>query len=176
MPKAHRDSKGYYEILGVRPTASDDEIRLAYALLKGSEDSRTEHGVENDAITRAYEFLKNPGRRQAYDRAETESKFSFSVGFKLNDPRLLAVCLALLLAILGLVWVPLYASRFRSFSAGDRLIDERGSEFGVVVQSDERHLFHGGVAAPAYLVETSPGGELRWYPAADLQGTCRRAK
>ena len=38
------------------------------------------------------------------------------------------------------------------------------------------YSFPGGVAAPAYLVEMSGSGEMRWYPAADLQGTCRREK
>jgi hypothetical protein len=176
MPKPHRDTKGYYRVLGVNPNASDDEIRLAHALLKGSEDSIAERGLENDEITRAYEYLKNPGRRQAYDMAETGRRLSPRIALNLDNPRILVACLVLLLAIVGLVWVPLYGSRFRSFAAGDRLVDTRGAQFGVVVQSDEHHLFAGGVVAPAYLVEMPGSGQLRWFPAADIQGTCRRLK
>jgi len=81
----------------------------------------------------------------------------------------------LLLGILVFVWLPLYGSRFRTFSAGDRLVDRDGAPFGVVVQMSDQHEFDPGVKAPAYLIELSTDKQLRWYPAVDIQSTCRRA-
>ena len=82
---------------------------------------------------------------------------------------------AALMAIFVLVWYPLYGARFRSFTAGDRLVDLRGSEFGVVVQVEEMHSFPGGASGPGYLIERSDTRALQWYPALDLQGSCRKA-
>ena len=181
MARPHRDTKGYYRTLGVPPTATDTEIRLAYALLRGSD-----HAAGNtddvpvgmtDESTRAYNFLKNPARRQAYDRAETSGFVSpVNVNVKLGDVRVLVVVLVLLAGILGFVWVPLYGSRFRTFSAGDRLVNTAGVEFGKVIQSEEHHAFAGGATAPAFLIEMPGTQELRWFPADDIKSACRKAK
>jgi len=182
MAKPHRDTKGYYRALGVPTTATDSEIRFAYVLLKGNEPPPTDEDEEllevPDEATRAYNFLKNPARRLSYDRAETTgfvSPVNVSTNFKLDDMRILIACLVLLVGILGFVWVPLYGSRFRTFAAGDMLVSTTGSEFGRVVQSDERHTFPSGVMAPGYLIEM-PTKELRWFPATDIKGSCRKAK
>src|SRR4030095_9783268 len=114
MAKSHQDTKGYYRSLGVPTTATDTEIRLAFVLLKGkgADNANPDTGsgvVENDEAQRAYNFLKNPARRQAYDRAETTGfSTSINVKFKLNDPRLLVATILLLAGVLGFVWVPLY--------------------------------------------------------------------
>ena len=182
MARPHRDTKGYYRTLGVPPTATDAEIRLAFVLLKGAEAGSAEPGSENlesnnDEALRAYNFLKNPARRQAYDQTETSGFVSpVSVKFKLNDVRLLVAIFVLLAGILGFVWVPLYGNRFRSFSAGDRLVNTAGTEFGRVVQSEEQHSFPGGVTAPAFLIELPGTKELRWFPAMDIKAACRKAK
>lgn len=176
MPRPHRDTKGYYRSLGLQPTASDAEIRLAFVLLKGSEAVPSANEVDNDEATRAYYFLKNPVRRQNYDRAETSGFAPVNVKFKLDDVRVLVASAVLLAGILGFVWVPLYGSRFRTFSAGDRLVNATGTEFGLVVQSEERHTFPGGTMAPAFLIELPDSKELRWFPASDIKAACRRAK
>ena len=180
MAKPHRDTKGYYRALGVPPTATDSEIRLSYVLLKKSSGAGpTEDESDNpeiDETTRAYNFLKNPERRRNYDRAETTGHAPVNMKVKLDDVRVLIASVVLLAGILGFVWVPLYGSRFRTFAAGDRLVNTAGSAFGLVVRSEEAHLFPGGVMAPGFLIELPGTKELRWYPADDIKAACRKAK
>ncbi len=175
----HRDSRGYYRSLGVATDAGDDEIRLSYALLKQNFDEAT-----NDprwlAAQNAYDILRVPARRREYDAQEArgrigKSKRGRGASINLHNPKLLAVCCGLLLAVFVLVWVPLYGARFRSFTVGNKLVDLKGQPFGVVVQAEEMHSFPGGHAGPAYLIELNDSRLLQWYPALDLQGTCRRA-
>jgi curved DNA-binding protein len=64
--------KDYYETLGVKPGASDAEIKSAYRRLarKYHPDVSKESGAEEKfkAVNEAYEALKDPARRQAYDQ------------------------------------------------------------------------------------------------------------
>jgi hypothetical protein len=73
------------------------------------------------------------------------------------------------------VWYPLYGNRLRSFQAGDRLVDLSGTHFGVVVESSDRHEFPGGLTAEGYLIAVAGTGEHRWFPAADIRASCRKA-
>jgi len=178
MPTTHRDSQGFYRVLMLNVEASEEQVQLAYEML--SEMAPEQAGATRSEIERAYSVLKNPASRATYDRLETmpvrpPRKWSLKM-IKLNDPRLLAACVVLLVAILGLVWVPLYGSRFRSFSAGDQLVDLNGHAFGTIVQSDERHTFPGGQSSEAFLVEISSTKELRWFPAMDLKAACRKRR
>lgn len=64
--------KDYYEVLGVKPDAKDAEIKSAYRRLarKYHPDVSKESGAEEKfkAVNEAYEALKDPSRRQAYDQ------------------------------------------------------------------------------------------------------------
>lgn len=64
--------KDYYETLGVKPGATDAEIKSAYRRLarKYHPDVSKESGAEEKfkAVNEAYEALKDPSRRQAYDQ------------------------------------------------------------------------------------------------------------
>jgi len=64
--------KDYYDILGVKPEASDAEVKAAYRRLarKYHPDVSKESGAEEKfkAANEAYEALKDPGRRKAYDQ------------------------------------------------------------------------------------------------------------
>jgi curved DNA-binding protein len=64
--------KDYYEILGVKPDAKDADIKSAYRRLarKYHPDVSKESGAEEKfkAVNEAYEALKDPSRRQAYDQ------------------------------------------------------------------------------------------------------------
>ena len=175
VSRPHKDSKGYYRALGVAPQASDEEVHLAYALLKGSDEYSAGNGGLPDEIDRAWAVLKSPPQRQIYDRTETASRKLIRVKLNLDDPRLLTACAALLVGLLVFVWVPLYGSRFRSFTPGDLLTDLKGSPFGTVVRSEARHHFANGIFAEAYLIQSARSDELRWYPVGDIQGVCRKA-
>jgi curved DNA-binding protein len=64
--------KDYYDILGVKPGATDAEIKSAYRKLarKYHPDVSKEGGAEDKfkSVNEAYEALKEPSRRRAYDQ------------------------------------------------------------------------------------------------------------
>lgn len=64
--------KDYYDILGVKPEATETEIKSAYRRLarKYHPDVSKESGAEEKfkSVNEAYEALKEPARRQAYDQ------------------------------------------------------------------------------------------------------------
>lgn len=174
----HRDSQGFYRTLGVPIDATRDEIQRAYERLEEMPPGL--RSCTMGQLSRAYSVLMDEACRRSYDQIEmaprpttTGRRKKKPKGF-LSDPRVLVACIVLLVCIFGFVWYPLYGSRLRSFSPGDRLVDLQGAAFGVVVEVDETHSFPGGASSPAYLVELSSSGELRWFPAADIKSSCRK--
>ncbi len=169
----HRDTQGYYRVLRVKTHASPQEIQLAYEML--TEWSDIQRGATLPEIQRAYGILANPDARAAYDRVCNSPDVIPKGRRPLNDWRILAGCIVLFVAIIGFVWVPLYGNRFKTFAAGDRLIDLANAPFGVVVQTAEAHEFPGGIRVEGILVDLADG-DLQWFPAADIRATCRKAK
>jgi len=170
---SHRDTQGFYRLLRVKTHASRQEIQLAYEML--TEVSDAQRGATLQDIQRAYGILANPNSRAVYDKLCTMPEVKPKKR-PLDDWRILAACIVLFIAIIGFVWVPLYGNRFKSFAAGDRLVDaESKAPFGVVVETAGAHEFPGGIRLEGILVDLHEGG-LQWFPAADIRATCSKAK
>jgi len=170
----HRDTQGYYRVLRVKTHATPQEIQLAYEML--TEWSEAQRGATLAEIQRAYGILANPYSRIGYDRVCTSPDIIPKGSRRpLDDWRILIGCAVLFFAIIGFVWVPLYGNRFKSFAAGDRLIDEHSQPFGVVVETAQQHEFPGGIRVEGILVDLHDG-DLQWFPAADIRAACRKAK
>ncbi|MBD8525263.1 DnaJ C-terminal domain-containing protein [Pseudomarimonas arenosa] len=79
--------KDYYDALGVKPNAGADEIKAAYRRLarRYHPDVSKEAGAEErfKAINEAYEALRDPAKRQAYDQMRSRG---FRAGEEFRPP------------------------------------------------------------------------------------------
>ena len=157
------DPEGHYKILKVSPEAGADEVRLAYAMAK-----QNASGPYLQKLEAAYEALKDPKRREAYDGEGVPEGTPI-----LKNPITLVVAIAILIGAIAFLWVPDIRMRSRKFEAGQTLVKMGTSRpFGKVIQVDRSHQFNAGPAMTGYLVELAENGRRVWLPAIDLQATC----
>ena len=155
------DLEGHYRILKISPDASPDEIRLSYAMAK-----QNASGSLLKRIEEAFDILRDPDRRSAYDREGLEGSDV------LRKPATLAAILALLLITLAAVYGPEILRGMKTFKEGQKVSETRtGREFGTVLRFDPAHRFPQGSTLPAYLVRMAETGEDRWFPAYDMQAS-----
>jgi len=86
------DPKGYYKILNVSPSASDDEIKIAYRNLAKRLHPDLNPGVDTTAIfqkvNEAYSVLSDPIQRAKYSkRSDTKQNYYYSTSYQKEHTR-----------------------------------------------------------------------------------------
>ena len=79
----------YYSILGVSPQATPEQIRAAFAALRGQvpQEKRTKTNKAYARLVTAFEVLSNPERRATYDSLLVETKSQEMVNLRVQSSR-----------------------------------------------------------------------------------------
>jgi hypothetical protein len=172
----HSDPRGYYAALGLSPGANEIEIGMAFRARKRAYLERR-ISLDIKKVQAAYEILRNPAKRKAYDEGQVEGGAPLSVRLpamsKLATGRRLWIAAASIL-LLGAVLVlakhgATVRGTFVRFEAGDALVDiHTGTALGQVTRVEAGHVFPNGGKTRAYQVDLETG-ESKWFPAKDLE-------
>jgi len=164
------DPDGHYAVLKVSHDATDDEIRLAYEMVRLA---RKEKGRRVPGeIQAAYDVLGDRERRKTYGKKPARDDRRFKVN--LNSVPLLLTLLVLFVGIIVFALAPVIMAHFVTFEDGDSLYWKQSLKpLGVVREFESDHRFEGGAQASAYRIEHT-SGTTAWYAAVDLQRHCAR--
>jgi hypothetical protein len=174
---SQRDPRGYYAALGLSPGANEIEIGMAFRARKRAYLERR-ISLDIKKVQAAYEILRNPAKRKAYDEGQVEAGASPlrarlpSMSELATGRRLWIAAASVLLLGAVLVWAQHGATvrgTFVRFETGDALVDiHTGAALGEVTRVEGDHVFPNGGKTRAYQVDLETGGS-KWFPAKDLE-------
>jgi curved DNA-binding protein CbpA len=166
------DPDGFYAALKVSHDAEDDEIRLAYEMVKLAR-ARQGRRVPKE-IQAAFDVLGDKEKREAYGKKRARAERKRNVNVNLNSVPLLLSLLIIFVGIILFTMAPVIMAQFVSFEEGDSLYWKQTLKpLGVVRGYESEHLFDDGVRGPAYYIEHT-AGSTAWYAAGDLRRHCGR--
>lgn len=114
----NNSSKNHYEVLGVSPDASDEEIKQAFhTFAKNNHPDRNPQNSDSEQLFKravlAYETLKDPLRRQAFDEAIAFDKRKQHTGQR--QGRRLMMMFGLLLVAPSVIFLSFFISGDKNF-------------------------------------------------------------
>jgi len=161
---------GHYATLNISHRASQDEIRLAYVMLKQAHAAKGKTPPPD--VREAYETLRNPRERQRYD-AGPPSALSFlkrpDGTSRLDSVPLLIGLVAVLAVALYFTVVPIVKVHYMQYEVGDQLLwTSNSTPFGTIIKFEEAHSFEDGSVMAAYQIRPADGEAPDWHSTNDI--------
>ena len=178
MGSRSRTLQEYCEILGVSPSSDEEELKLAWVLRK--HDARTGGEVTEADLKEAYQALTDPAKRGTLKSrpgagGALRARRAPAQRTSVNAMAMLGWLLLALVAVLSLYIWPTYRHQFRTFSAQDRLVEEKtGKPYGTILEVSQSYTFSNGMSGKAYRVKLEPEGREVWLPVSDVKYLCVR--
>ncbi|MCP3982098.1 MAG: J domain-containing protein [bacterium] len=167
-----KDPLGYYAVLGLKPSASNEDIKRAYASVRMGALTLGEK-VDVETARAAFQTLANESSRATYDGRDGASVFRpRSWGWQ--QYAMLGGTLGMI-ALIGLLAFPrgMVSVRavFTNFDVGETLYRiETRNVLGTVVRYEKQHQFPNGSRRSAYEIQHVSGLANQWYPASEIDG------
>ena len=175
MGSKPKSIKEYCEILGVSPSASPDEMRLAFVLLR--REAQTSGSPSLRDLQEAYQGLTDPNRKDAAARAPQSAGSGADAPSRARVSALLMLAGAFVALVVALAFYvyPMYGYRLKHFRPSSMLLEARtGKPFGTILEVQAAHAFPNGKVGPAYRMRLEPDGRESWLPQNDVHYLCQQ--
>ena len=147
----------YFELLGLTPGVSKDEINTTYYMLieKFPKNPTEEEEAQLQEVKHAFTILQ-----RNYTATEPKRR----IGFK---PRTMLPILGTLVLVLGITFVVMNYQDIRlmvvEYQPGDVVrFKDKDVSFGTLLRYDPEHQFHTGPPTPAYEIRLADKEETIW--------------